>query len=136
MDQTSTSSAKRTVGRPFKPGQSGNPAGRARGSRNHFSEGFLHDLADDFEHHGRVAIERMRRERPAEYIRVIASLLPRRTEAARSALDEVADAELAQFILAVRAAMAERESASLRLGPLGQVDEVVTLLGRTCGVTI
>jgi hypothetical protein len=61
----------------WKPGQSGNPAGRPKGSRHKLSEDFLKALAEDFENHGKDAIERMREERPGDYIRVIASLVPK-----------------------------------------------------------
>ena len=62
--------------RPFKPGQSGNPGGKPTGARNFLQARFLKEMAEDFDANGRKAIERMREERPADYIRAIASLMP------------------------------------------------------------
>jgi hypothetical protein len=64
----------------FKPGQSGNPAGRPKGSRNKLSEAFLKVLAEDFEAHGEKVIERLRTEQPAQYANVIAKLMPKLME--------------------------------------------------------
>jgi uncharacterized protein DUF5681 len=61
----------------FKPGQSGNPSGRPKGSRHKLSEAFLAELLADFEAGGRAAIERCRPERPDVYVRLVASLLPK-----------------------------------------------------------
>src|SRR5688572_19169397 len=47
---------KQQIGRPFEAGQSGNLAGRPKGSRNKLSEAFLQALAPDF-------IETVRTER-------------------------------------------------------------------------
>ena len=60
----------------FKPGNPGGP-GRPLGSKNRLSEYFLHELADHFEEHGREAIERVCEDRPGEYLRIIASLIPK-----------------------------------------------------------
>ena len=46
----------RVIGRPFEPGQSGNPAGRPKGSRNKLAEDFLGDLHEAWHQRGKVAI--------------------------------------------------------------------------------
>lgn len=62
---------------PFKPGQSGNPNGRPKGSRNKLGEDFIAALHEDFQEHGVTAIQAVRAEKPDAYIKVIASILPR-----------------------------------------------------------
>jgi hypothetical protein len=68
---------KKVVGRPFPPGISGNPAGRARGSRNRPSDSFISDLRDCWERHGVAALERVAVEQPEVLVKVIAGILPR-----------------------------------------------------------
>jgi len=64
-------------GRPFQPGQSGNPKGRPMHSRQRLSEQFINALGEDFELHGVSAIRRMRKCKPDAYVRVVADLLPK-----------------------------------------------------------
>lgn len=64
----------------FQKGVSGNPAGRARGSRNKLGETFLADLHADWVEHGAVVIAAVRNERPQDYLKVVASIVPKRVE--------------------------------------------------------
>jgi hypothetical protein len=71
------SNPRRVPGRPFKPGQSGNPSRRPKGSRNRLSEDFLHDLHSYWQEHGSAVIDRLRNEKPDIFLRVVADVLPR-----------------------------------------------------------
>ena len=64
---------------PFKwqPGQSANPAGRPKGARNKLGEAFIEALHNDFNEHGIAAVQQVREEKPDQYLKVIASLLPK-----------------------------------------------------------
>ena len=63
----------------FKPGQPSR-GGRRKGSRDKIATAMLEAIAKDFEQHGKEAIKIARMERPVEYLRVVASLLPKEFE--------------------------------------------------------
>lgn len=62
---------------PWQPGQSPNPAGRPKGSRNKLGEAFIQALYADFEEHGVGVIEQVRIEKPDQYLKVVAGILPK-----------------------------------------------------------
>lgn len=84
---------------PFKPGQSGNPAGRPKGSRHKLGQAFIEALHDDFNAHGEDVIEKVRLEKPDQYMKVVASLLPRefKIETTSDLTDEQLDARIRQL---------------------------------------
>jgi hypothetical protein len=61
----------------FKPGQVANPHGRPKGSRHKLSEAFISALHADFELHGIDVIKVVRAEFPVDYLKTIASIVPK-----------------------------------------------------------
>ncbi|GEM_PF-2829876 len=78
----------------FKPGQSGNPAGRPTGARNKLSESFIVGLADHFAEHGQEALNRCLEENPTGYLTIISRIVPRQVEAAVEVTDRITVHEL------------------------------------------
>jgi len=64
----------------FQPGQSGNPGGRPKGARHKLGEAFLLALQKDFEQHGEETIATVRDKKPDQYLKVVASILPKELE--------------------------------------------------------
>lgn len=104
---TATASTDHEQSKPwlFKAGQSGNPKGRAKGSRNKLGEVFIDALQADFTEHGVAAIETVRKERPHEYLKVVASILPKELNVRTDALNEMSNDDLASILDAVRSAV-------------------------------
>ena len=73
----------------FKPGKSGNPAGRPKGSRNKLTEDFLKALSDDFSANGADAITACRTEKPDVYLKVIAAVIPKDINVKHSLVEEL-----------------------------------------------
>ena len=86
----------------FKPGQSGNPLGWPKGSRNKLSEDFIAAMAADFEEHGVTAITSVRAERSGDYLKIIASIVPKELHVKDASLDDMTDNELIELLAAVR----------------------------------
>jgi hypothetical protein len=61
----------------FVKGQSGNPTGRVPGSKNKISEKFISAITADFEQHGETVIEQVRIEKPENYLKIVADLVPK-----------------------------------------------------------
>jgi hypothetical protein len=83
----------------FKPGQSGNPAGRPKGARHKLTEAFWRDFAQAWETGGIAALEKVMKDDPCIFIRVAASLMPKEMDMTvrRIAAKELTDDELADI---------------------------------------
>lgn len=76
--------------------------GRPKESRDRLSRAFLYALADDFEAKGKAAIERVRKDDPSTYLRVVASLQPKELEIS-DPMRALTDEKLAAAIEALEA---------------------------------
>lgn len=65
----------------IKPGEVRNPHGRPKGSRHKLGEDFLKKLQADFAEHGEEVIKAVRGDKPDQYLKVIASVLPKEIDA-------------------------------------------------------
>jgi len=90
----------------WQPGTSPNPKGRPKGSRNKLGEDFIAALAADFETNGETTIAKVRQERPHEYLKVIAGILPKELNVRTTAVEELSDDELAAGIAALQSILA------------------------------
>jgi|SRR6516164_6809369 hypothetical protein len=72
--------------------------GRRKGSRDRIATALLEAIAEDFEKFGTEAVKIARKERPVEYLRVVASLLPKEFEITDNRLKDIPDHELDLFI--------------------------------------
>ena len=96
----------------FKPGQP-KTAGRRKGSRDRIATALLTALADDFEKFGVQAVKIARVEKPTEYLKVIASLLPRELEIFNdNRLAELTDDELDEFISVAKGQLSSRAAST------------------------
>jgi len=86
---------------PFKKGQSGNPAGRSKGSRNKLAEAFWTDFAAAWQANGQAALTAVAANDPSTFVRVAASLMPKETEVTlrRISAKEIPDDELADIAI-------------------------------------
>jgi hypothetical protein len=108
-----TAKKLRNLREPWKPGESGNPAGRPKGSRHKLAESFLADLHADWEKHGATAIVAMREKDPSGYVKVVASVLPRdvdlKVKVSTSPFEDMSDEQLEAYIASELARLVEGE---------------------------
>ena len=90
----------------FKPGESGNPAGRPKGARSKLGEEFVQDLLADWKEHGAKVIIDVREDKPDQYLKVVASILPKELNVKVSELDELTDDQLTSQLAFIAAQLA------------------------------
>lgn len=77
MADASEPAGKKQKPQLFKPGQSGNPKGRPRGSRNVLGDEFIKDVLNIWKRRGKSCLEEMATDKPSEFVRVVAMVLPK-----------------------------------------------------------
>jgi len=103
-----TYSPKRINGK-FAPGVSGNPGGSLEATRRSFNKDFLLALAADFKQHGASAIEKVRKQQPAAYMKICALLVPREMKVERAGgVKAMSDEQIEEAIAAIEAMLAAR----------------------------
>src|SRR5262245_37878338 len=96
--------------------QSGNLAGRTRGSRNKLSEAVICALLRDFSKHGEKAIAKVRRDHPGIYLKVLALLIPRQDKLEHTnTIKTMTDEELESAIAFLHEMMAAQAVGSAHL---------------------
>jgi hypothetical protein len=79
---------------PWQKGQSGNPKGKPKGTRTKISEDFLRDLHEAWETNGKEALRVIATEKHADFVKVVAGLLPKEVQI-KDELSEFTDEQLA-----------------------------------------
>ena len=79
----------------IKPGEVRNPAGRPKGARHKLGTAFLEAMLKDFEEHGEDVIATVRDEKPDQYLKVMASILPKEFDLGEKTADALTELLLA-----------------------------------------
>lgn len=89
----------------FLSGNNGGP-GRQKGSRNKLAEQFISDVYELWQRSGISALERVVKDEPATFVKVVANILPRQLDATLTVEHELLVTEARDFAAAFR--MAQR----------------------------
>src|SRR4051812_21906164 len=106
--------------RPWKPGQSGNPHGRPKASREMLGNRFIDALSEVFQKKGKAAINKLADHDPATFVRVCASLMPKELLISQGPLADLSSQEIAALAYAARKAVALADAAQEGTGKLVQ----------------
>jgi hypothetical protein len=93
----------------FKQGVSGNPHGNRHHSRHLLNQEFIQALLLHFRQHGKKVIEKVAREQPAAYIKILALLVPREMKIEHTdPVKGLSDEQLAAMIRELKERIARR----------------------------
>jgi hypothetical protein len=93
----------------FKQGVSGNPHGNRHRTRHLLNQEFMQALLLHFRQHGKKAIEKVARNQPAVYVKILALLVPREMQIEHTnRIKQMTDEEIEQAIEAIQTMLAAR----------------------------
>jgi hypothetical protein len=93
----------------FKQGLSGNPHGNRHRTRHLLNQEFMQALLLNFRHEGKKAIEKVARNQPGVYLKILALLVPREMKVEHSqGVKAMSDEEIEQAIEAIQTMLAAR----------------------------
>jgi hypothetical protein len=84
--------------------------GRPAGSRNKITTHLLNVLCKDFQENGESVVRICRIEKPVEYLKIVASLLPKELQVSDAKLGDLSDEEIASLLGQVRELRAQAPS--------------------------
>src|SRR5262249_49202183 len=92
---------------------SGNPGGSLEATRRSFNKDFLLALGADFKKHGAAAIEKVRKQQPAAYMKICALLVPREMQVEHSGgIKAMTTEQIERSIEIIKEILAQREAAA------------------------
>ena len=93
----------------FQQGVSGNPHGNRHRTRHLLNQEFMQALLLNFRHEGKKAIEKVARNQPGVYLKILALLVPRETKVEHSGgVKAMSDEEIEQAIELIQTMLAAR----------------------------
>src|SRR6516164_5296014 len=91
----------------FRQGVSGNPHGNRHRTRHLLNQEFMQALLLNFRHEGKKAIEKVAREQPGVYLKILALLVPREMQIEHTnRIKQMTDEEIEQAIEAIQTMLA------------------------------
>jgi hypothetical protein len=100
----------------FKQGVSGNPHGNRHHSRHLLNQEFIQALLLHFRQHGKKAIEKVAREQPASYLKILGLLVPREHKVEHSnPVKGLTDEQLEAMIEYIETSLAAQAGAPPRM---------------------
>lgn len=85
--------------------------GRPVGARNKLGEAFVADMLADWREHGAATIVKVRDEKPDQYLKVVASILPKELNLRVSDFEDMTDDDLARELASIASQLAGAASA-------------------------
>src|SRR5262245_19571395 len=100
----------------FQQGVSGNPHGNRHRTRHLLNQEFMQALLLHFRQHGKKAIEKVAREQPASYLKILGLLVPREHKVEQSnVIKSLSDQELEAMVEYLQTLLEPQAGGSVRL---------------------